>query len=78
VECFNAKLLDELVTGEIFYALAVAVIEQRRKYSSAVCTHSSLCYRQPVPEFISWPTSPDSLRVARSAIPALVETRPLN
>jgi putative transposase len=80
VESFNGKLRDELLNGEIFYTLAEAkiVIEQWRKYYNTIRPHSSLGYRPPAPEVISWPTSPDSLPVARSAIPPLVETRPLN
>jgi transposase InsO family protein len=80
VESFNGKLRDELLNGEIFYTLAEAtiVIEQWRKHYNTIRPHSSLGYRPPAPEVISWPTSPDSLPVARSAIPPLVETRPLN
>jgi putative transposase len=80
VESFNGKLRDELLNGEIFYSLAEAkiVIEQWRKYYNTTRPHSSLGYRPPAPEVISWPTSADSLPVARSAIPPLVETRPLN
>jgi hypothetical protein len=69
VESFNGKLRDELLNGEIFYTLAEAkiVIEQWRKYYNTIRPRSSLGYRPPAPEVISWP-----------AIPSLVETRPLN
>ena len=69
VESFNGKLRDELLNGEIFYSLAEAkiVIEQWRKYYNTVRPHSSLGYRPPAPEAISWPASPDSLPVARPA-----------
>ena len=84
-ESFNGKLRDELLNGEIFYTLAEAkiVIEQWRKYYNTVRPHSSLGYRPPAPEVISWPTSPlnacaQPLPVTRSAIPPLVETRTLN
>jgi len=68
------------LNGEIFYTLAEAqiVIEQWRKFYNTVRPHSSLGYRPPAPEAISWPTSSDSLPVTRLAIPPLVETRPLN
>ena len=59
-------------------AEAKVVIEQWRKYSNTVRPHSSLGYRPPAPEVISWPTSPDSVTIARSAVPPLVETPPLN
>jgi transposase InsO family protein len=80
VESFNGRLRDELLNGEIFYTLAEAkiVIEQWRRYYNTVRPHSALGYRPPAPEVISWPASPDSLPVARPAIPPLVETRPLN
>jgi len=80
VESFNGKLRDELLNGEISYTLAEAkiVIEQWRKYYNTIRPHSSLGYRPPAPEVISWPASPDSLPVAQSAIPPLAETRPLN
>ena len=80
VESFNGKLRDELLNGEIFYSLAEAkiVIEQWREYYNTVRPHSSLRYKPPAPEVISWPASPDSLRVARPAIAPLVETPPLN
>jgi len=79
-ESFNGKLRDELLNGEIFYTLAEAklMIKRWRKYYNTVRPHSSLGYRQPAPEVTSWPTLPDSLPVARSVIPPLIETGPLN
>ena len=80
VESFNGKLRDELLNGEIFYSLAEAktVIEQWRRHYNTVRPHSSLGYRPPAPEAISWPASPASFPVARLAIPPLVERRSLN
>ena len=80
MESFNGKLRDELLNGEIFYTLAEAkiVIEQWRKYYNTLRPHSSLGYRPPAPEVISWPASSDSLPVTRPARTPLVETRPLN
>ena len=68
------------MNSEIFYTLAEAkiVIEQWRKYYNTVRPHSSLGYRPPAPEVISWPASPDSLPVARPAITPVVEPPPLN
>ena len=80
VESFNGKLRDELLNGELFYTLAEAkiVIEQWRKYYNTLRPHSSLGYRPPAPEVISWPASPDSWPVARPARTSLVENRSLN
>ena len=59
VESFNGKLRDELLNGEIFYTLAEAktVIETWRKHYNTVRPHSSLGYKPPAPEVISWPAS---------------------
>ena len=75
VESFNGKLRDELLNGEIFYTLAEAkiVIEQWRKHYNTVRPHSSLGYKPPAPQVLSWPASPDSLPVARPANVPLVE-----
>ena len=80
VESFNGKLRDELLNGEIFYTLAEAkiVIEQWRKYYNTVRPHSSLGYRPPAPEVISWPVSLAALPGARPASAPLAETRSLN
>ena len=58
VESFNGKLRDELLNGEIFYTLTEAkiVIETWRKHYNTVRPHSSLGYKPPAPEVISWPT----------------------
>ena len=57
VESFNGKLRDELLNGEIFYTLAEAkiVIEQWRRHYNTVRPHSSLGYKPPAPEVVSWP-----------------------
>jgi putative transposase len=80
VESFNGKLRDELLNGEIFYTLAEAkiVIEAWRKHYNTVRPHSSLGYKPPAPEVISWPASPASSPGARPASVPLVETPPLN
>ncbi len=59
VESFNGKLRDELLNGEIFYTLAEAkiVIEQWRRHYNTVRPHSSLGYKPPAPEVLSWPAS---------------------
>ncbi len=51
-KCFNGKLRDELLNGEIFYSLkeAKVVIEQWRKHYNTVRPHSSLGYRPPAPQ----------------------------
>ena len=57
VESFNGKLRDELLNGEAFYTLAEAkiVIEQWRRHYNTVRPHSSLGYKPPAPEVLSWP-----------------------
>ena len=80
VESFNGKLRDELLNGEIFYTLAEAkiVIEQWRRHYNTVRPHSSLGYKPPAPEVLSWPASPASLPGARPAGSTLVEQPMLN
>ena len=58
-ESFNSKLRDELLNGEIFYTLeeAKVVIEGWRQHYNTVRPHSSLGYRPPAPEAVSWPAS---------------------
>jgi putative transposase len=75
-ESFNAKLRDELLNGEIFYSLAEAkiVIESWRRHYNTRRPHSSLGYRPPAPEVISWPASPSG--PASPATPA-VAPRPV-
>ena len=53
----NGKLRDELLYGEIFYTLAEAkiVIEQWRRHYNTARSHSSLGYKPPAPEVLSWP-----------------------
>ena len=80
VESFNGKLRDELLNGEIFYTLAVAkiVIEQWRRHYNTARPHSSLGYKPPAPEVLSWAVSPAALPGARPASAPLAETRSLN
>jgi hypothetical protein len=51
-ECFNSKLRDELLNGEIFTTLreAQVLIEAWRRHYNAVRPHSSLVYGLPAPE----------------------------
>ena len=62
IESFNGKLRDELLNGEIFYSLkeAQTMIETWRRHYNAIRPHSSLGYRPPAPEAVSWPASPAS------------------
>jgi putative transposase len=59
IESFNGKLRDELLNGEIFYPLneAKIVIEACRCHYNAERVHSSLGYRPPAPEVITWPAA---------------------
>ena len=59
-ESFNFKLRDELLNREIFYSLAEAkiIIESWRRQHNSKRPHSSLGYRPPAPEVISWPAAP--------------------
>ena len=59
-ESFNGKLRDELLNGEIFYALKEAqiMIEIWRQHYNKVRPHSSLGYRPPAPEALVWPAKP--------------------
>jgi putative transposase len=52
VESFNARLRDELLNSEIFYALREAqiIIESWRRHYNTVRPHASLGYRPPAPE----------------------------
>ena len=70
-ESFNAKLRDELLNGEIFHSLAEAkaVIESWRRHYNTKRLHSSLGYRPPAPEVISWQASPSG--AASPATPAV-------
>lgn len=59
-ESFNSKLRDELLNGEIFYSLAEAkvIIEAWRRHYNTERPHSSLGYKPPPPEAITWPRQP--------------------
>jgi len=54
VESFNGKLRDELLNRKIFYTLdeARVLIERWRHHYNAIRPHSSLGYKEPVPEAI--------------------------
>ena len=56
IESFNGKLRDELLNGEIFYTLleAKVLIERWREHYNRVRPHSSLGYRPPAPEAITF------------------------
>ena len=78
VESFNARMLDELLDGEIFYTLREAqiVIESWRRHYNAIRPHASLGYKPPAPEvfvpaFAAWPATlrglaPPATRAQRS------------
>ena len=57
IDSFNGKLRDELLNGEIFYALreAKAPTERWREHYNRIRPHSSLGYRPPAPEVIAVP-----------------------
>src|SRR2546423_1153022 len=64
IESFNARLLDELLDGEIFYTLREAeiVIESWRRHYNMVRPHASIGYRAPasevfVPALAAWPAA---------------------
>ncbi len=56
-ESFNGKFTDELLDGEIFDTLqeAQVIVEQWRQHYNTVRPHSSLGYRPPAPETVSYP-----------------------
>lgn len=70
VESFNARLPNELLDGEIFYALREAqiIIESWRRHYNTVRPHGSIGSRPPVPEGSYQPSphgrlrNPDQLR----------------
>ncbi len=53
-ESFNARFRDELLNGELFYALkeAQVVIEEWRKHYNTKRPHSALGYRPSAPEAV--------------------------
>jgi len=62
IESFNARMRDELLSGEIFYSLKEAqiIIESWRQHYNQVRPHASLGYRAPAPEVFvpglaAWP-----------------------
>jgi hypothetical protein len=64
VESFNARLLDELLDGEIFSTLREAqiVIESWQLHVDTIRPHESLGYKPPapgvcVPAFAAWPAA---------------------
>ena len=78
VESFNARLRDELLTGEIFYSLREAqiIIETWRRHYNTVRPHASLGYRPPAPEVVvpthaAWPAA-----LTRPASPARLPVAP--
>lgn len=70
IESFNGKLRDELLNGEMFYTLneAKIVIEAWRRHYNTVRPHSSLGYRPPAPEVVTWPTTKPVAPVPMRAI----------
>ena len=57
MESFNGKLRDELLNVELFDTMleAKVLIERWRVRYNTVRPHSSLGYRPPAPEAITWP-----------------------
>jgi len=53
-ESFNARLRDELLSGEVFFSPreAQVLIEEWRKHYNTKGPHSALGYRPPAPETI--------------------------
>ena len=80
VESFNGRLRDECLNETLFTSLAHAraMLAAWRLDYNTVRPHSSLGYRPPAPEVISWPVSPAALPGARPANVPLAENRPLN
>ena len=72
-ESFNAKLRDELLSGEIFYSLAEAqiVIESWRQHYNTGRPHSSLGYKPPAPVAVVWP--PTKTQPASPAISTVAD-----
>jgi len=72
IESFNARLRDEFLNGEIFYALheAKILIEAWRRQYNNVRPHSSLGYRPPAPEILMRPAPPATLKGAADHIKA--------
>jgi transposase InsO family protein len=58
IECFNGKLRDELLNGEIFTSLleAKVLVEQWRRHYNTVRSHSSIGYRPPARGAIQLPS----------------------
>ncbi|ODA93783.1 hypothetical protein BFX40_13520 [Mesorhizobium sp. SEMIA 3007] len=52
MESFNARLRDELLDGEIFYALPEAkiIIESWHRHYNTVRPHGSIGFKPPAPE----------------------------
>ena len=64
IESFNARLRDELLSGEIFYTLREAqiIIESWRRHYNTIRPHASIGYKPPAPEvflpaFAAWPAA---------------------
>ena len=53
-ECFNARLRDEVLNGEISYSLrdAQILIKRWRQHCNTFRHHSAIRYRPPAPESI--------------------------
>jgi len=79
-ESFNARLCDELLSGEIFYSLkeAQTIIEAWRRHYNAIRPHSALGYRPPAPEVVPWPPAPASLPGAPPATSNMVPRPRMN
>ena len=79
IECFNARLRDELLDGEIFYSLAEAriIIESWRRHYNRVRPHQSLGYKPPAPEAIIPVMGVRSAPQPRPAPPTALAPKPV-
>lgn len=71
IESFNARLRDEFLNGEIFYALkeAQVLIESWQPHYNAVHPHSSLENWPPPPETLVMPSwAPEGASTAHPAL----------
>ena len=78
IECFNARLRDELLDGEIFYSLneAKIVIESWRRHYNTVRPHGSLDYKPPAPEVFVPAMTARAAAQPRPATPPALAPRP--
>ena len=78
IESFNARVRDELLSGEIFYTLAEAriVTESWRRFYNTLRPHGSLGYRPPAPE-VFIPQSARAAALPQPASPPALAPKPI-